>query len=300
VAAKLSQLGLTLSAEKTTLTHWDKPVRFLGYEIRGIRRERGVGIRARLSVPCEKVTKIRKVIAGVCEYHQIPEADLFTAVGTKYRGFCNYYKYADAPQKVFSTLANSSWWATAHYLARRHKSSIRQMLRRAKRAGHYALIRRGHRSRKTFRQFVGTKEVVLDLFPPPTGNIHQLPPRQNWTVDLLPVNPLGWQSGRSLATRLAALERSQGICEACHRKPVDQVHHIRPLRQKRSLRARVTSDRDQRLTAKALCQQCHLAAHGRSFAPRGESDDRIRNAGCGESRSSSVGRAGRKRVAEKP
>jgi group II intron reverse transcriptase/maturase len=269
VADKLRELGLQLNDEKTRITHWDEPVQFLGYELRGISRKRGIGIRARLGIPREKVKRIQEAIMRVCEYHQIPEADLFRAVSAKYQGFCQYFKYADAPQQAFSKLADSSWWATAHNLARRHKCSMRQMLRTAEKAERYAYLTRRGRTRKTFRQFIGSYEVILDILPPKTGNIHAIPKHQSWTADLIPLNACSWQSGRSLATRLEALERSTGVCEQCHTNQVENVHHTGPLRRKRSMRARVMSDRDQRLTAKALCMRCHVGVHGGQFPPKG-------------------------------
>jgi len=51
---RLSAIELELSAEKTTLTHWSKKVNFLGYQIQGGEKVRGVGIRAVLSIPHEK------------------------------------------------------------------------------------------------------------------------------------------------------------------------------------------------------------------------------------------------------
>jgi len=291
VADKRARMGLTLSEEKTKLTHWDEPVRFLGYEIRGIARERGVGIRARLAIPREKTRKIRGDIERVCEYHQIPEPDLLTHVSAQYTGFCNYYNYATAPQKAFSTLSSKTWWATAHYLARKHRCSIKQMLTRARKAGRYAEVTRGSRKRPTFREFVGKREVILDLFAPKTGKLQGLLKPQDWKVDLLPVNLGNWQSGRSLATRLEAMDRSGGMCERCHINPVAEVHHTAALRQKRTRVARVMSDKSQRLTAVALCKPCHLESHGRRLRQPKEGSGQTWNAGCAERRSPSVGTA---------
>ena len=79
-------------------------------------------------------------------------------------------------------------------------------------------------------------------------------------MDLKPVNPLNWQSGRSLATRVTALGRANGICERCGVNPVAHVHHT--YRTRKAFKARVMSDSAQRYTAVALCKECHLKAHG--------------------------------------
>ena len=47
-------MGLTLSEEKTSITHWEKPIRFLGYDIHGVQRAKGVQITAVLSSPKRK------------------------------------------------------------------------------------------------------------------------------------------------------------------------------------------------------------------------------------------------------
>src|SRR5215472_3156428 len=50
IKEKLSEMGLRLSEEKTKITHWSQKVRFLGYQIHGELRDKGVGIRAVLSI----------------------------------------------------------------------------------------------------------------------------------------------------------------------------------------------------------------------------------------------------------
>ena len=156
------------------------------------------------------------------------------------------------------------------------------------------------RRRKTFRLRIGDKDLFLDIFAPKTASIHQISRRQDWTVDLMPLNPTNWQSGRSLATRLTALDRANGICERCHENPVATVHHTASLRRKRSFLARVKSDQSQHGTAIALCETCHLQTHQGNYGPRKPRQNRVRNAGCAETRLPGVGRAGRKRAAAMP
>ena len=97
-------MGLILSKDKTKLTHWSKQVRFLGYNLHGTLKERGQGVRPILSIPKEKLEEILQEIERICGYHHIPETDLFYQINAKTRGWCNYFKYANAPQKVFSKL----------------------------------------------------------------------------------------------------------------------------------------------------------------------------------------------------
>jgi hypothetical protein len=184
-----------------------------------------------------------------------------------FRGWCNYYRYATAPHATFNDLSRYTWWRYAHYVARKHRRSIAQMVRQERQARRLGEVKKKGRWRLTFQVFVGSKPVILDLFPPRTGQIQALVSIGQWTVDVKPVIPTNWPSGRSLATRAAALERANGTCERCGDNPVVHVHHTVPLRGKTFL-ARVMSDSDQRYTAQALCKGCHLEVHGGSDAPR--------------------------------
>jgi hypothetical protein len=184
-----------------------------------------------------------------------------------FRGGCNYYRSATAPQPTFKDLSRYTWWRYAHSIALKHKLSCAQMIPQERQAGRLGEVTRNGRKRLTFRVFVESKAITLDLFPPRTGQIRAITTTGQWTVDLKPVIPMNWQSGRSLATRTAALERAKGICERCGENPVPHVHHTVPLRGKTFL-ARVTSDSTQRYTAIALCKECHLEVHGGSYAPR--------------------------------
>lgn len=285
---KLSALGLRLNEEKTRLTHWSKPIHFLGYEIKGKLRAKGVGVKAVLIIPYQNYRQTEMTLGRICGYHHIPEADAMAQASAVFRGWCNYYRYANSPQIVFNRLAYKLWWHYAHYLARKTKTrSIKQLIVREKKAGRLGVVERGSRRRQTFQTTVGSKRIILNIFPPQTGRILSLPNEQTWQADLRSVTPLSWQSGRSLATRLAAIERAKGVCERCHTHPVEQVHHTIPLRKTAPV-ARVKADSNQRYTALALCRKCHLKLHGGSFN-RSRSN---RNAGYIERCSPSVGSAG--------
>ena len=289
-------MGLELSEEKTKLTHWSDNITFLGYQIHGKQKAKGVGISAVLSIPQEKVSQVKESLEKTAKYYHIPEIDVMTQLNAIYRGWCNYYRYANNPQPVFSNLASFTWWRYAHFSARKQKSSIKATINRAQKADRLGEAIKGKRKRYTFKLPVGKKTLILDIFSPKTEQIRAVTNKQNWTVDLKPLAPMNWQSGRSLATRLEALERAKGVCERCNENPVVYVHHTVPIKTK-SFLARVMSDRDQRYTAKALCKECHFEVHEGSFKPRKHKSNW--NAGCDESRLSGVGSASLKPNLEK-
>ena len=267
VGKTLQDMGLALSEEKTKLTQGRYKVNFLGYQLHGKPTRKGTSIRPILSIPRATVQKIKEALRVVSGYHQIPEVDAMTHMSAMFRGWCNDYRYATAPQATFNDLSRYTWWRYAPYVARKHRLSMAQMLEQEKHARRLGEVKKNGRSRLTFKVLVGRTPVTLDLFPPRTGQIRALASTGQWTVDLKPVIPTNWQSGRSLATRTAALERANGMCERCGENPVAHVHHTVPLRGK-TLLARVMSDSGQRYTAKALCKGCHLEVHRGSYAPR--------------------------------
>jgi hypothetical protein len=266
VKEKLSQMGLRLSEEKTKVTHWSQSLRFLGYDIHGELRDQGVGSYAVLSIPYNKLQKVKETLEQRSSYYHVPELDVMMELSAVYCGWCNYFRYANNASEVFGTLAREMWWNYAHFLARKQKSSIKQMIIREKKAGRLGSVHRGERSRNTFSLLVGKKRWILNIFPPQRVSIRTVTGKHKWEVDLEPFQPMNWQSGRSYATRLEALERACGVCERCKERAVTQVHHKVRLRG-RSFLARLNSDRDQRYGAIALCNECHLAVHGGDYSP---------------------------------
>lgn len=258
----LKDMGLILSEEKTRITHWDEPVMFLGYNIQGEIRSRGVQIRAILSIPKEKERTIRRELLRVASYHHIPEIDAMLTMGAKFRRWSNYYKYANEPSEVFERISRKMWWFYAHFLARKQRQSIRKLLTWAHKTGREKVVKkRNGVGRGTFTIPVGKKEIYLDIFPPKTAEIKAVANEGTWTVDLKPVNPANWHTGRSAATRLTALARSEGICERCGKNPAQHIHHAERMKTKRTTLAKIASDKDQREQATALCKECHLEAH---------------------------------------
>jgi hypothetical protein len=262
----LKNMGLTLSEEKTSITHWTKPILFLGYHIHGVPMDKGVQIRAILSIPKEKERAIRRELLRVACYHHIPEVDAMLRMNAKFRGWCNYYKYANNPQLVFNKVSRRMWWFYARFLARKHRSSMKALLMRVKKNGGHKEIAKGGSIRGTFiTKLDKGRSIHLDLFPPKSEQIRAVSNKEAWTVDLKPVNPEKWLQGRSAATRLTALARSEGICERCGENPARHIHHPNRMKTKRTALAKMASDRDQQKRAPALCKECHLEAHHGSW-----------------------------------
>ena len=121
-------MGVALSEEKTKLTHWRYQVNFLGYQLHGKRTRKGTSIGPILSIPRKKLQGIKDALRVVGGYHHIPEVDIIVQMSAMFRGWCHYYRYATAPQATFSDLSRYTWWRYAHYVARKHRLSIAQMI----------------------------------------------------------------------------------------------------------------------------------------------------------------------------
>jgi hypothetical protein len=158
------------------------------------------------------------------------------------------------------------------------------------------MVTKGNDRQQTFTINMGKRELYLDIFPPKTAERRAVTNKETWTVDLKPVNPMHWMPGRSAATRLTALARSEGTCERCGENPGDQVHHKNRMKTTRTMLAKGRADRDQREQALALCKECHREVHHGNF--NGEANTVGWNAGCAETCLSGVGSAGWKPPAE--
>src|SRR5262249_48883168 len=131
----------------------------LGYHIQGELRNGGQ-IYAILTIPKEKERAIRRELVRVARHHNIPEIDAMLSMNAKFRGWCNYYKYATNPQVVFSRIAHKMWWFYTHFLARKHRSKIKPLLIQAAKNGSYRMVAKGTSRRKTFTITLAKGKII--------------------------------------------------------------------------------------------------------------------------------------------
>ncbi len=121
-------LGLTQHPEKTRITHWSERFRFLDYDLRGHRNPNGT-CWLRLSIPPEAERAIKQRVKRLCGYTQVPATDLFMSVNALMRGWTQYYRYAHNATRRFGYLTGVVFWLTAHYVGRKHRCSIKRLMR---------------------------------------------------------------------------------------------------------------------------------------------------------------------------
>jgi RNA-directed DNA polymerase len=139
---QVQELGVALSAEKTTLTHGRHHVHCLGYQLHGTRARQGTRLWPIRSLPRQKRQGIKEALRVVGGSHHIPELDISTQMRAMCRGWCHYDRYATAPQAVFSDLSRSTWWRYAHAVARKHRLSMAQMSTQERQAGRLGPVTR--------------------------------------------------------------------------------------------------------------------------------------------------------------
>src|SRR5215472_2536261 len=117
-----NHLKLTLSPEKTLITHWTKRVKFLGFESRGIRsRRNGANRPPRLLISHEAEQRVTHTVAKLTRQTSIAPEDMIPAANQVLRGWMNYYCYATNPHRVFARVLHQAFWCLVRYLNKRKK-----------------------------------------------------------------------------------------------------------------------------------------------------------------------------------
>jgi group II intron reverse transcriptase/maturase len=247
-------LGLSQHPEKTHITHWSKRYRFLGYDLRGQRNRNGTRW-LRLSIPPEKERELKAKVKQLCALTQIPELDLFTSVNALLHGWTNYFRYANNAPNRFGYLTGVVYWLTAHYLGRKHRCSIKRIMR--KRYG----VDPKSRKRALYTTNETGKRVFIWNKPPQWQSL--LSPKVH-AKDAQPLPMTSWSDGHSYEQREEARARAQQRCEHCG-KISDKlvVHHPNRLgkvaKRKQGQANVIASGQEQQV--KLLCHECHKQHH---------------------------------------
>lgn len=121
------ELHLELSPEKSSLTHAQDGLSFLGYDLRADSTSGG----CKRYVPQEAKEYIRGRIREATN----GDTDISTslkirAINAVVRGWANYYKYCNDAAKTFNEVDHLLWHRMMDWLAEKHECSKRQLIRR--------------------------------------------------------------------------------------------------------------------------------------------------------------------------
>ena len=203
------------------------------------------------------VAKVKQATA----YPQAPEYDVFINVNAVARGWTNYYRYAHNSNVVAGRLVTVVFWRVAHYLGKKHRQSLRKIMRR-----HYkthprtgcktlSILNPGAKSGSESRCYLWHKRPKrLSLYVRETQAVQ----------DTKPNLITSWATGHSRSRRLETLAAAAGACQGCGREGVPLVvHHPNRLRNAKRVRKGngPVAQSGYAQQGKALCQACHLEHH---------------------------------------
>jgi RNA-directed DNA polymerase len=127
----LSTMGLTLSEEKTRITHITEGFIFLGYKIIREIGETGKMV-PKVLIPEGATKKFRHKIREITAPHTSKESvrAKIMALNSLTRGWCNYYRCTSSPSQIFGKLRPEVFWGMAHWLGRKYQISMPKIMRR--------------------------------------------------------------------------------------------------------------------------------------------------------------------------
>lgn len=125
-----SRLGMTLSVEKTHITHIDDGFDFLGFRIQ--RRTGSKGRRVVLTYPAKHTLaavmhKIKTMTGRGTT--SLSLADVLRRINPVLRGWAAYFRYG-ASKQTFSYLGWYTWWRVLSWIRRKHRHLTWKQLRR--------------------------------------------------------------------------------------------------------------------------------------------------------------------------
>ena len=124
------KLKLTLNMEKTHITHVNDGFVFLGHRIIRKRGTRGT-MRTVTTIPKEKAKNFALTLAKeLSGSHDVNKIEMVDRLNWKLSGWANFYQFTDYTSIVFSKIDRVVFWKLAHWLARKYRSSIKQLMMR--------------------------------------------------------------------------------------------------------------------------------------------------------------------------
>lgn len=121
-------LHLTLSEDKTRVTHLNDGFDFLGFTLQ--RCMGGSGMGTKVLISHKGLERHLKTIqaATARSTHEDSVGVKFKALNRIIAGWCRYYQYTSKAKTQFSQMENKTFWLTAHWLGRKFQLSMPQVL----------------------------------------------------------------------------------------------------------------------------------------------------------------------------
>jgi len=127
----LAQMGLTLSDDKTKVTHITEGFPFLGYWL-----ERSTGATGRMVpkvlIPASAMTRFRHKVREILAPSTTggSTSAKIHALNHLIRGWCQYYRITNSPSGIFKQVSYEVFWDMAHWLGRKYQCNMPAVMRR--------------------------------------------------------------------------------------------------------------------------------------------------------------------------
>jgi RNA-directed DNA polymerase len=128
-------LRLSLSMEKTKVTHLNDGFDFLGFHLRRSMGQKGMGVKTIIS---EKgYRRHLDFLRAATSPDSLGDAFVakIVAMNRAIEGWCRYYQYTSKASTQFHRLAYETFWMMAYWLCGKHKLSMPECLRKFNRPG---------------------------------------------------------------------------------------------------------------------------------------------------------------------
>jgi RNA-directed DNA polymerase len=131
IGGLLGNMGLTLSEEKTKITHITEGFTFLGYEIIRSMGKNGKMV-PKVLIPNKAIKNFQNKLKAILAPHTTKESTTakIAAVNALTRGWCGYYRNTSNPSRDFNKLRPEIFWRMANWLGKKYEVSRPEIMRR--------------------------------------------------------------------------------------------------------------------------------------------------------------------------
>jgi len=174
-------LRLTLSPEKTAITHINDGFVFLGYKFIATKQPEGSQPEVHLVVPYEAISERIRLVREICAHSEQAETDVIRRLNLNLKGWMNYYRCVSSPSRAFKKVLSEAFWAYGNFVAKKHDMYLSQAAKRwiARSPATRINPRGGQKTwRAESRDKVGKVKVeYLICTPVPRQSLHELAKR---------------------------------------------------------------------------------------------------------------------------
>ena len=268
-----NELHLTLSEEKTVITHVNDGFDFLGFHIQRKKVNGKWAVHLRPTAKAkERVTRKLKDLTSR-NWTWLDEYTRLTALNAVVRGWAEYYRYTSFVRDI-EDITRFAWFRYLYWLRKKHKGSRKGQLMRDKtrrlhgRTRWHAEVREGDNKLEAYQWLPISKELARQRYlrkgyaeyPHPylsgtalsTGDHPQGetgPDERIYTVTIRASNGNRGEPLEIVERKLRAKVRDGMKCQQCGTRTGLDVHHTR------GMKSHALSN----LTT--LCRTCHIATH---------------------------------------